>query len=63
MKRGDTFRFRQILGGKILKGYVLAVVDDNQIVYRYWSRTKKGWQWRVESDVWIAHLKSMATGK
>ncbi len=61
MKRGDTFQFRQILGGEILKGYVLAVGNDH-IAYKYWSRTKKGWQWRVESDVWIAHLKSMATG-
>jgi hypothetical protein len=37
--------------------HIRAIVDGDQIVYRWWSR-RKGWQYKVEWGYWFWLLES-----
>ncbi|RUW55591.1 hypothetical protein EOA32_00805 [Mesorhizobium sp. M1A.F.Ca.ET.072.01.1.1] len=46
-------------GGEPTRFHVRAVVDDNQVVMRYWRPAKQRWQYIIECDIWFEFLKRL----
>lgn len=59
-KVGDTHNI-SIGPGELRKIHVLAVVDGNHVVYKWYGKHKQWWHYAVERDdileIWIARAK------
>ncbi len=46
-KKGDVF-YTRVGPGKPYKAHVVAIVDGNMVVYKYYGRHKQWWHYEVE---------------
>lgn len=45
---GKTFKLRKGFGDRLYKCHVLAIVDKDYIVYKWYGRHKQWWHYEVE---------------
>lgn len=52
-KAGDTFNILKVTqrGAEIKKAHVLAIVDSDRVVYKWWARFAKSWRYEIEQAV------------
>ena len=64
MEIGDTF-YVKAGTGKPYKAHVVAVVDEDMVVYRWYGRHKQWWHYKVESEdaiqAMITNIKTTIT--
>ena len=51
-KKGDTYRAK-INIEKPYKIHIVAIVDDEMVVYKYYGRHKQWWHYEIERDIFV----------